>query len=281
VSDPEAAPTLSMREMSARSGVTEGTLRMWEARHDFPVPHRLPSGHRRYSELDLKRVCSVAAARGRGLSLATAIERALQISDEPRPSVFAALRDGFPHLQPQVLNKVAMLCLSRAIEDELCAQAQRAVLFGCFQHERAYRAAEPRWRELARTAERTVVLADFRRTRCDDRGPCEVPLRPSEPLMREWVVICEAPQFAACLVGLEPPSDRLAPRRFEAIWTVEGAAVREATRICCELTARAAPELVEDLRERLADPWPTARDEVRIAVGLTTRIVRYALPAAR
>jgi MerR family transcriptional regulator, light-induced transcriptional regulator len=258
-----------MREMSARSGVTEGTLRMWESRHDFPVPRRLPSGHRRYSELDLKRVRSVAAARDQGLSLATAIERARQITDGPRPSVFAALRDGFPHLQPQLLRRNALLCLSRAIEDELCARGQRAVVFGCFQHEPAYRAAEPRWRELARTAERTVVLADFRRTRFDERGPCEVPLHPSDPLMREWVVVCEAPQFAACLAGFERPRDRLAARRFETVWTVEGAAVREAANVCCELTARSAPELVDDLHERLADPWPAARDELRTAIGLT------------
>src|SRR5262249_28906591 len=81
---------LSMREMSLRSGVSEGTLRMWEARHGFPIPHRLPSGHRRYSELDLKRVRAIVQDRDQGLSLATAIERARQLSDEPRPSVYSA-----------------------------------------------------------------------------------------------------------------------------------------------------------------------------------------------
>lgn len=265
--------------MSARSGVSEGTLRMWESRHGFPRPHRLPSGHRRYSELDLKRVCSVASAREQGLSLATAIERARSITDDRQPSVFATLRDGFPHLQPQLLTKAALLCLSRAIEDELVARAQRAVLFGCFQRERFYRGVEPRWRELARTAESAIVLADFPRPRAAGRGPAEVPIGADDPLLREWVIVCEAPQFAACLAGVERPSEngRGSQRRFETIWTVEGAPVREAARVCCELTARTAPKLVAGLVARLGDPVPAVRNEQRTAVELSTRVVRYAL----
>jgi DICT domain-containing protein len=272
----EPVSTLSMREMSARSGVSEGTLRMWEARHGFPLPHRLPSGHRRYSELDLKRVCSVAGAREHGLSLPTAIERARGITDELHPSVFATLRDGFPHLQPQVLSKPALLCLSRAIEDELCARAQRAVLFGCFQHERFYRSAEPRWRELARTSECAVVLAAFARA-SRRHSPAEVTIDESDPLRREWVLVCEAPQFAACLAAFERPECNGAGRRFETIWTVESAPVRAAVRVCCELTARTAPELVEGLAERLRDPIPAVRNEARTAAELATRIVRYVL----
>src|SRR4029079_6825085 len=142
-----------MREMSLRSGVSEGTLRMWEARHGFPVPQRLPSGHRRYSELDLKRVREIVQDRDQGLSLATAIERARQLSDEPRPSVYSALRDTFPHLHAHLLPKRMLRLLSHAIEDEVCALSERAILFGCFQRERFYRQAEPRWRDLSRTAE--------------------------------------------------------------------------------------------------------------------------------
>ena len=177
--------------MSARSGVSEGTLRMWEARHGFPVPQRLPSGHRRYSELELKRVRAVLEGREQGLSLTTAIARARQLSDGPRPSVFSALRDSFPHLQRQLLPKRALASLSHAIEDESCSRSERPVLFGCFQRERFYRQAEPRWREIARTAELAVALADFPRKRRPAGGPAEVPIRRRDPLMREWVVVCE------------------------------------------------------------------------------------------
>jgi MerR family transcriptional regulator, light-induced transcriptional regulator len=278
VSEAHGGQTLSMREMSARSGVSEGTLRMWEARHDFPAPQRLPSGHRRYSELDLKRVLRVVQAREQGLSLSSAIELARHLTDEPLPSVYAALRQGFPHLQPHLLPKRALLFLSHAIEDESCAHADRSLLFGCFQHERFYRAAAPRWIELARTAERAIALADFPRKRTRRGEPAEVPISQGDPVMREWVVVCQAPRFSACLVGFEPPRGDHGERMFETVWTVEAAPVREAARICCELTARSAPELVDDLRARLEEPLSPA--QLRTAVELTTRMVLYAATAS-
>jgi MerR family transcriptional regulator, light-induced transcriptional regulator len=269
-----------MREMSARSGVSEGTLRMWEARHDFPAPQRLPSGHRRYSELDLKRVLRVVQAREQGLSLSSAIEVARHLTDKPLPSVYAALRDGFPHLQPHLLPKGALLCLSHAIEDESCARADRSLLFGCFQHERFYRGAAARWGELARTAERAIVLADFPRRRSRREAPAEVPIRQGDPLMREWVVVCDGSRFSACLAGFERPRADRAERMFETIWTVEAAPVRQAARICCELIARSAPELVDDLRARLEEPLPPAPAQLRTAVALTARMVLYAATAS-
>jgi DICT domain-containing protein len=267
---------LSMREMSARSGVSEGTLRMWEARHGFPVPERLPSGHRRYSELDLKRVRAVVHDREQGLSLGTAIERARQLSDGPRPSVFTAIRDAFPHLHPQLLHKVALDNLSHAIEDEAFSRGERPVMFGCFQRECFYRQAEARWRDMARTAELAVVLADFRRKRRLKDAPAEVPIHDADPLMREWVVVCEASGFAACLVGYERPGQRPGHRSFETIWSAERPVVREAARTCCGLTARTAPEFVEGIRARLEEPMARPGDELRVVVELTTRIVRYA-----
>jgi DICT domain-containing protein len=265
-----------MREMSARSGVSEGTLRIWETRHGFPVPERLPSGHRRYSALDLKRVRAVVEARGRGLSLGTAIERARDVVEAPRPSVFARLRERFPHLHPQVLPKRALICLSHAVEDESCARGERPVLLGCFQQERFYRSAEARWREMARTSERAIVLADFPRERHPRGAPAEVPIRESDPLMREWVLVCESPGFAACVVGFEPPGDRPGERHFETLWSAEREVVREAARVCCELIGRRSPGLVQDLRERLDDPLPPTRAELRTVVELTTRMVVYA-----
>jgi DICT domain-containing protein len=271
-----AAPSLSMREMSARSGVSEGTLRMWEARHGFPVPERLPSGHRRYSELDLKRVRAVVQDRDQGLALGTAIERALRLSDGPRPSVFTALRDGFPHLRPVLLRKPALDNLSHAIEDEAFSRGERPVMFGCFQHERFYRQAEARWRDMARTAELAVVLADFPRKRRPKGAPAEVPIPDTDPLMREWVLVSDAPGFAACVAGYERPGQQPAQRSFETIWSAERAVVREAVRTCCGLTARTAPELVEGVRARVEEPLRPPGDELRAVVELTTRIVQYA-----
>jgi MerR family transcriptional regulator, light-induced transcriptional regulator len=267
-----------MREMSARSGISEATLRMWEARHGFPQPRRMSSGHRRYSEQDLARVRAVVRGRARGLSLQAAIDLAHDAGDDQVPSVFASLRSHYPELETQVLSKRAMLAMSHAIEDECLARAERPLLFGCFQRERFYRASESRWRELARTAERAVVLADFGRARQPESGPVEIPIDSSDPVAREWAIVCESPSFGACLTGWERPGEdgNRGERVFEAAWTIEAPAVRLAAQVCLRLAATAAPELVEDLAERL-DSTPVAREhELRSAIQLSTRMVRYA-----
>ena len=91
------------------------------------------------------------------------------------------------------LRKPALVWLSRAIEDECSARSPRPLLFAAFQHEHFYRQVESRWREFARTAERAIVLADFPDLRAPANAPVEVPLKPTDPLMREWVVACDAP----------------------------------------------------------------------------------------
>jgi MerR family transcriptional regulator, light-induced transcriptional regulator len=267
-----------MREMSARSGVSEATLRMWEVRHQFPQPHRMASGHRRYSEQDLARVLAVLRGRARGLSLQAAIELAHDLDDEQAPSVYASLRSRYPELETQVLSKRAMLAMSHAIEDECLARAERPLLFGCFQRERFYRASERRWRELARTAELAVVLADFGRVRRPKQGPVEVPIASSDPVAREWSIVCESPSFGACLAGWQHPADDGSggERRFEAAWTIEAPAVRLAAQVCLRLAAAAGPESLDGVKERL-DSTPIAREhELRSAIQLSTRMVRYA-----
>jgi DNA-binding transcriptional MerR regulator len=269
-----------MREMSARSGVSEATLRMWEVRHGFPQPQRVPSGHRRYSEQDLARVRAVVRGRERGLSLQAAIELARDAGDQQAVSVYASLRSRYPQLEPQLLSKRAMLWMSRAIEDECLARAERPLLFGCFQRERFYRASEGRWRELARTAERAVVLADFNRAREPKKGPVEVPIRGSDPVAREWTIVCESPSFGAVLTGWERPREGSGPRMFEAAWTIEAPAVRLAAQVCLRLAAAGAPARLDGLDERL-DSTPVAREqELRSAIQLSTRMVQYAASAS-
>ncbi|MBV9338566.1 MAG: MerR family transcriptional regulator [Solirubrobacterales bacterium] len=267
---------MTMREMSTRSGVNEATLRMWELRHGFPMPQRRSSGHRRYSEADLARVRAVVRARESGLSLQAAIDLAHDQEEEQPASVYAALRARLPELEPQLLSKRAMLIISRAIEDECLARAERPLLFGCFQRERFYRASEARWRELARTAERAVVFADFRRLRRPRQAPLEVPLRAGQPLAREWAIVCESPGFAACLTGWERPREGAGERLFEGAWTVEAHAVRLAAQVCWRLGAAAAPGALDDLRERLYDAPVARENELRSAIQLSTRMVSYA-----
>jgi MerR family transcriptional regulator, light-induced transcriptional regulator len=262
---------IAIGELAARTGVEEGTLRMWERRHGFPSPRRLGSGHRRYAEDDVERVRRVLRERAAGLSLAAAIARVAQPGGGEQ-SVFAGLRARRPDLQPVVLRKRALLALSRAIEDESCARAERPLLFGAFQRERFYRQSQRRWRELARTAELAVVFADFDRARTPANGPAELPLDRSGPLAREWAVVCDAPGHAACLTGIELPAARRprdAAREFEVIWSVEPAVVRAAVGVCAGLVRASASELAERI-----DASPRAHTEdgqLRLAAAIAAR----------
>ena len=263
-----------------RTGVAEATLRMWERRYGFPVPERLASGHRRYSEREIDLIRAVAAKRAAGLALPVAVEQVRSEGSQPATSVYAALRRRRPDLEPRVLLKPMMLALSHAIEDESLARAERLTVFGSFQRERFYRQAQMRWRELSRTADVAVVFADFARLRTARRAPAEVPVPREHPLNREWALVCEGQGFALCLTGWERPAS--APgsdgmRRFEAIWSVEPEVVREASRICCAIAAATRPAVAEAARARLGAPLSAAPEsQLRLASAVTARMLSHA-----
>ena len=271
-----AAPGLAIGELVSRTGVSEGTLRMWERRHGFPRPERLPSGHRRYRDSDVELVQRVLRQREAGLSLPAAIARARGTLAEIDMSIFAGLRRRRPELRPFNLRKPVLLALTRAIEDESCSRAERPLLFGSFQRVRFYRQSLRRWREFARTAELTVAFADFERPRVAAGRPVEVPVDDSHPLGREWALVCEAPGHGVCLAAVELPPARRRPdaaREFDVIWSVEPALVRTAAEVALGLAGRAAPELVERVASpgRPPPPGPPSDEQLRLAATITTR----------
>jgi DNA-binding transcriptional MerR regulator len=273
--------SLTIGELADACGISPATLRMWEQRHGFPVPQRLQSGHRRYDERDVALVRQVLAQRDAGVRLERAIDqvRAEVIAETSggSKSVFAELRKRHPHLQPQALKKSTLLALSWAIEDEFCAKAERPRLFGSFQRTRYFEHAEPRWTELARVARATLVYADFEETRTDGRI-VKVGLEETDPMSREWSVICDAPGLSAALTAWELPGQDQVPDRnriFESIWTVDPRAVRDAARTSVEVAhgrgaADAAPLLYE-----LADSPPLTVADLEAVSTMFTRVVAY------
>ena len=83
--------SLSIGELSERTGVTPSTLRIWEERHGFPVPTRLGSGHRRYAEGDAVLVAEVARLRESGMRLDVAIAAAREHGDQILEPLYTAL----------------------------------------------------------------------------------------------------------------------------------------------------------------------------------------------
>jgi DICT domain-containing protein len=267
---------LSIGDVVRATGLTEASLRAWERRYGFPQPRREPSGHRRYAPEEVVRILRVVAERERGIALPAAIERA-RLAPSRVPSLFAQLRERRPDLQPMTVRKRHLAPLSRAIEEESAARAERALLIGSFQRERFYRQSEQRWRELCAGAEGAFVFADFKRLRQPRGAPAELPVDRSHPVTREWALICAAPEHGVCMVAWEPPG-RTPPgdaqREFELLLSVEPAVVREAAETAATLAAPLAPEVAEKSRrylEQLAPP--RAESQLRFSSAITARLL--------
>lgn len=240
--------------MSARSGVSVAVLRAWEQRFGFPQPQRLAGGHRRYADDDVARVQRVVSERGAGRSLESAIEVArrsapVEAGGEADRSIFASLRRARPDLSSQVIGRRSMLALSRAVEEECCAHADRPHLVAAFQTEAAYAANRRRWDDLLDTASTAVIFADFPRSARRD-GHLHVAIPPHDPLRREWSLVCDAPASAAVLAGWER-----ADGRFEAIWSVDASVVRQAAELGWRLAEEHAPRFSMPSPDR--EPLPS------------------------
>lgn len=226
-------------------------------------------------------IASVVRERRNGLSLEAAIERARASGGGSEPSIFAAIRRAARELPVQVMGTGSMLAISRAIEDECYAHGDRHVIFGAFQHERHFRRAAHRWRELGRTGDHSVVFADFAGSQLD-ANPVELALDEGSVLRREWAVVCDSPTFTACVAGWEKPDGRAGgPRRFEAIWTVEPKLVRHASRACVGLVQKTSPELAGVIAARLEAQPLRGSDDLRNATIVTNRVVGYLDQLAR
>jgi len=279
---PEPQDGLTIGELARCTGVPAATLRSWELRYGFLRPRRLPGGHRRYSEHDIARVAAVLRLRAAGTSLPAAISQANALARQPEPSVFAGLRRRYPGLAPQVLSKVTLLALTRAIEDECCARAGQGALFASFQQERFYRQSQQRWADLARTSPVVIVFAAFSRAAYSRRprepGPVLVTVPADAPLRREWVLVCDSADYPACLAAWEFPGQQNAAddaRRFEVLWSAEPQVARDAAAICAGL-ARSWSTGTGDLLAGLpAEPPPPASADLRRATSLLSRMTGY------
>jgi len=267
---------LTIREVSARTGIPVAGLRNWERRYGLPRPERSAGGQRRYREADCAVLMEVLRGRDRGLSLPAAIAQATAPATEI--SVFAGLRRRHSGLTTHVLPKHILLALTWAIEDECCAKAQRPILAGCFQQRRYYDAASPRWASLARTAEQTLVFADFPQPHQRPGPIAEIPIPQTSPVQREWALVCDAPDLPACVIGWEHPGQDGKPdsrRIFEALWSVDPPVVRSAALITAGLAETALPGQFAALQQRLAEPAAQSSADLRRATGLLERTLDY------
>lgn len=272
---------LSIGRLAERTGVREGTLRMWEQRHAFPAPERMEGGHRRYSEADVELVRQVVREREGGVSMSAAVERVVSARNRPADSIFAGVRRRTPGLEPRLIDKRSLMEMVHAIEDECLAHADHPLLVGSFQQERFYRQAESRWRALSANAALSVVFADFAKVREPSGGPIELPIDRSDPLAREWTVVCRGTEFAVALSAWErPPVREEEARRFEVLWSVDPEFVDEAAWIGAGLARKSSPAVAERLVEALGRD-PAREGGVDRLVSLANRMLAYVAGSRR
>ncbi len=273
---------LSIKEVSEQCGIAAGTLRMWEQRYGFPRPPRSSNGYRSYSADDVETLGRVQAYRRRGLSIAVAIEHAVEDrSQSDRSSIYAAVAASGRGIQSQLLRKSTLIALSRAIEHEALALAAAPVLFGAFQHEAFYRAVEPRYRELAAQAEVAVVFADFASERKPPRGPIEIPIRADAVLGNEWAVVIDAPGYSVALMaweqldGADDDRPQGSERRFETIWTLDPIATRKAAQAAARIVALSDQQLGGELGQLLAERPLALAEPAPALTALANRALAY------
>ncbi|GJM20752.1 MAG: HTH-type transcriptional repressor CarH [Planctomycetota bacterium] len=120
VESQSAEPSLSVGRVAKATGISVDTLRMWERRYGTPVPVRLPSGHRRYTEEQLRRLRRVSEALSRGhragslLQLEDAELDELLSEPTPEPVVDTELRAWLTHA-----SRLDDIALRDALRDSL------------------------------------------------------------------------------------------------------------------------------------------------------------------
>jgi DICT domain-containing protein len=273
---------LAIKDVAEQTGLTAGTIRMWEQRYGFPEPARTPAGYRVYTEDDVETLRRVVALRGRGLSVPAALDRAREgAGATDRPSLFGAIMAAGHPIRPQLLHKSTLIGISHAIEDETLARAAGPVVVGAFQRERHYRKVEHRYRRLAQVADVCLAFADFAEPGGGDGEPVRLPIAPDDALGNEWAVIVDAPGYAACLLAWETPESGRDPgtpehaRRFEALWTLDPHTVRRAALVSAAIARRSAPELGARLEELLRDRPLAVETPAPGLTAVTNRIVSY------
>lgn len=64
--DSPPSDLVSIGHLAEATGISIDTIRAWERRYGRPIPHRLPSGHRRYAREDITWLRKVAEGLSRG-----------------------------------------------------------------------------------------------------------------------------------------------------------------------------------------------------------------------
>lgn len=115
--------TMTIGELSRRSGVAVNTIRAWEQRYGLLTPERSAGGHRRYGSEDLRRLLTVQTLVAEGVTLPTAARRVMADATGTE-----GVTPGASFLPVPSLDPIAMIAAYRATRSLLFIQRpQQAV----------------------------------------------------------------------------------------------------------------------------------------------------------
>jgi PAS domain S-box-containing protein len=99
-SPPPLPAGLTLKAVSARTGIPSATLRTWEHRYSFTRPVRSQSGYRLYGEDDIARILQVKSLLRQGVRISAAVATVMEPADRSKPEPTAPDLSGPPRPHP-------------------------------------------------------------------------------------------------------------------------------------------------------------------------------------
>lgn len=118
---PAVEPGLTIGAVARATGFSPDTLRVWQKRYGFPVPRRKPSGHRLFSQADVRRLRRISVALARG-------HRPGQVVPLAEPSLESLLTEMAPDSRAEPTGQATLQSLMRLVRKQEGAALTSALL---------------------------------------------------------------------------------------------------------------------------------------------------------
>jgi hypothetical protein len=154
--------------------------------------------------------------------------------------------------------KASLTALSHAMEDQVLAGSEVALVIASFQQERFYLQEANRYRRIAQNTDQVYVLA-APETEFQNKSDIyeTIAFEPGDALCHEWHLVVISQHYASCLICRErtAPAEEIDNasemdnnRRFEGIWTFDRQISQKAAEILLLRILRYRPELAEKVQ---------------------------------
>ncbi len=221
--------------------------------------------------------------------LAGSILERLMRSRDGSPAQTDEPSSGRTSLNFGVYYKNTLVALCHALEDAVLATNTSPLLVTAFQEGKWYLQEADRYADIAKTAERIVILASpsagFRE---HPTGQCEnvtlIDLDKHDPVAQEWHLMIMGSSYSAMVLCQELTDEEYGPngppendleRKFYGFWTFDPALVSETIAITADHIGRYAPAVQADLEARLSKIDAEAATKTHEVGNVVMRVVEY------